>query len=126
MSSARVAVAIGLGLLLAGCASGIRPEVLARWVGRPAAALEQEWGPPTREVPDGDNRILIYEEVERRSSQRGGFEEQDPSNSRYAGAYERAARAAEEAYHAPRVYVRSYLFWVKPDGTIAHTAVRTP
>jgi len=39
-------VALGLALLLLGavaCSSGIRPEVLQGWVGRPATALERAW-----------------------------------------------------------------------------------
>jgi hypothetical protein len=119
----------GLGLvvaLAAGCGGGIRPEVLKGWVGRPAASLEKDWGAPTREVPDGDLRIMVYEEVEKqRTGNAGLFDQQDP------GGYSRdihheAQKAAERAYHAPRVYVRSYLFWVDREGKIVHTAVRTP
>jgi hypothetical protein len=119
----------GLGLvvsLAAGCGGGIRPEVLKGWVGRPAASLEKDWGAPTREVPDGELRIMVYEEVEKqRTGNTGLFDQQDP------GGYSRdihheAQKAAERAYHAPRVYVRSYLFWVDREGKIVHTAVRTP
>jgi hypothetical protein len=120
---------LGLGLavtLVAGCGGGIRPEVLKSWVGRPAAALEKDWGPATREVPDGDLRILVYEEVERaRDGKSSNFDQQDP------GGYSRdvhhqAQLAAERAYHAPRVYVRSYLFWVDREGKIVNSMVRTP
>jgi hypothetical protein len=119
---------VGLGLavaLVAGCGGGVRPEVLKGWVGRPAASLEKDWGPATREVPDGDLRILVYEEVERQRTRSTAFDQQDP------GGYSRdihhqAQRAAQEAYHAPRVYVRSYLFWVDREGKIVHSMVRTP
>ena len=55
MACTRRLVGLGLALTLAaGCGGGIRPEVLKGWVGRPAAALEKDWGPATREVPDGE------------------------------------------------------------------------
>jgi hypothetical protein len=113
-------------ILLAGCGGGIHPEALKAWVGRPAASLEKDWGPATREVPDGDLRILVYEEVERqRTGKSSEFDQQDP------GAYSKdihhqAQQAAREAYHAPRVYVRSYLFWVDREGKIVNSMVRTP
>lgn len=118
---------VGLGLAVAvgaatACSSGIRPEVLQGWVGRPAAALERAWGPATREVPDGDLRVLIYEEVERSTSRT--FE--NTATSRTGGTYAAAAVAAQEAYRPPTVYVRSYLFWVNRDGTIVNAMVRQP
>jgi hypothetical protein len=124
VSAFRLAVVLALGLAAAACAAGVHPEVLKAWVGRPATALEADWGPPTRETQDGDVRVLIYEEVERPSG-RTTFDDQDPSRSRGSG-YSAAAAAAAEAYKAPRVYVRSYLFWVTREGTIVHSAVRTP
>lgn len=124
MSAFRLAVTLALGLAAAACAAGVHPEVLKAWVGRPATALETDWGPPTRETQEGDLRILIYEEIERRSG-RTKFDDQDPSRSR-GGAYGLAHEAAAEAYKSPRVYVRSYLFWVNREGTIVHSAVRTP
>jgi hypothetical protein len=124
----RLGRVVGLGLavaLAAGCSSGgVRPEALKGWVGRPAATLEKDWGPATREVPDGDLRILVYEEVERQRTS-GVFDQQDPGG--YArDIHHQAQRAAQEAYHAPRVYVRSYLFWVDREGKIVHSMVRTP
>ena len=110
--------------LAAGCASGgIRPETLQAWVGRPGGALEKDWGPPTREVQDGETRILVYEEVERKST-KSVFDDADPSRAR--GGYGMAQLTANEAYRSPTVYVRSYLFWVNREGTIVHSAVRTP
>lgn len=118
-------VPLALALALAaGCASsGIRPEVLQAWVGRPAAALEKDWGPPTREVQDGETRILVYEEVERKST-KSTFDDADPARAR--GTYGVAQLAANEAYRSPTVYVRSYLFWVNREGRIVHAAVRAP
>lgn len=118
-------VPLALALALAaGCASGgVRPEVLQAWVGRPAAALEKDWGPPTREVRDGETRILVYEEVERKST-KSTFDDADPSRPR--GVYGIAQATANEAYRSPTVYVRSYLFWVNREGRIVHAAVRTP
>jgi hypothetical protein len=120
----RLAVTLALGLAAVACAAGVRPEALKAWVGRPATALETDWGPPTRETQDGDVRVLIYEEVERRSV-RTSFDDQDPSRTR-GSAYGQAYVAAAEAYKTPRVYVRSYLFWVNREGTIVQSAVRTP
>ncbi len=113
-------VALGLVVALAsGCASGVRPEALQAWVGRPAAALEKDWGPPTREVQDGEMRILIYEEVEKRAS--SAFQGT-------ASAFRRGATQADtdETYRSPTIYVRSYLFWVNREGTIVQSARRTP
>ena len=109
---------VGLALLaIAGCAGdGIRPEALQGWVGRPAAALEQAWGPPTRQVRDGDRRLLVYEEIAQ--STRRDFE--TPVASRYGpppGAYDP---------QSVRVYVRSYLFWVSGAGVIEQATRRDP
>src|SRR5262249_26325989 len=51
--------------LLACNRGGLPPEKVEAWIGRPAADLEREWGPPTKEVTDAGQRVLIYEEVER-------------------------------------------------------------
>jgi len=90
-------------------------------VGRPAAALRQEWGPPTREVEDGALRILIYEQLDRQS----GADFQSitaPRGSRYTAAQTEAI----EGYRTLTVYVRSYLFWVNHEGTIVQSEVRQP
>lgn len=108
----------------AGCSGGaVQPEVLRAWVGRPAAALQQEWGPATREIVDGDLRILVYEQVEKRT----GSDFQSPTVGRTSGGPAALAQAqAAEAYRSPTVYVRSYLFWVNREGTIVHSDVRQP
>jgi len=135
MTTARVTLRLGLVVTLAlaaGCGgyTGLRPEALQKWVGRPATSLQKDWGPATREVEDGDLRILVYEEMQQKGSYyKGGFEteNQDPSRYRQGGAdYVAAAEAAQKAYRAPTVYVRSYLFWVDREGTIVNSAVRTP
>lgn len=114
-------LALALALVGAACASGIKPEALRAWIGRPAAELERDWGAATREVPDGDLRILVYEEVERRVGR--NFETTAAGRQ---DAYAAAAAAAQEAYRVPTVYVRSYLFWVNRDGTIVNSMVRQP
>ncbi len=121
MTDPRLRLLVGLVLALAtGCGGGITPAALkAAWEGRPAAALEKDWGPATRETPDGELRILIYEEVESKSSR--------PLEGAVS-AFRRGATPSEpdDKYRGPSIYVRSYLFWVNPQGTIVHTAVRTP
>ena len=114
---------LGLLVLLAlaaGCAHGITPEALkADWEGRPASALEKKWGPATRETKDGELRVLVYEEVEGKSPR--PFEGA-------ASAFKRGAinSSGEDKYLGPTLTVRSYLFWVNPQGTIVHTDVRLP
>jgi hypothetical protein len=113
-------LASGLG----GCGDKpIQPEVLQTWVGRPAATLEKDWGTATREVQDGDLRILIYEEVQKGKPLAFG---ESTSTSRFFGATGAAHVTATEVYRTPTVYVRSYLFWVNREGTIVNSAVRQP
>lgn len=108
----------------AGCSSGaVQPDVLRAWVGRPAAALQQEWGPATREIADGDLRILVYEQVEKRT---GTDFQSAPATGAIDGRAAYVQALAAEAYRSPTVYVRSYLFWVNPAGTIVHFDVRQP
>jgi hypothetical protein len=124
MRTRRALSSLGLAvaLAIAGCASeGLSPEVLRQWVGQPAAALEKDWGPPTREVPDGQMTILVYEELQGQSGGRTTFDEQEGPRSR--GSQELMPR---QVYVAPKVYVRSYLFWVDAGGRIVHSTVRTP
>ena len=103
---------------VSGCTGGVNREAVRAWVGRPAAALEKDWGPPTREVQDGDQRILVYEEIEKRSP---------PAFEGAASAFKRGdAQSPEGSYRGPAIYVRSYLFWVNRAGTIVHSDVRAP
>jgi hypothetical protein len=116
------ALALGLALLAGACSSAVRPEVLQAWVGRPASALRQEWGPPTREVAaDAGQRLWIYEQVERRT---GGTFATTQSASRWDDPAVR--QAAEDAARRATNYVRSYLFWVGPDGAVARAEIREP
>jgi hypothetical protein len=116
---------LGLFLLsVAGCAAGVRPEALQAWVGRPAAALEQEWGAPTRRVQDGEQQVLIYEEVER-AGQRG-FEPPADSPPLLTGTAGQWLAAHQASLRDPTVYARSYLFWVNREGTILRAVRRDP
>jgi hypothetical protein len=116
--------ALVLVLGVAGCGPvAIPPEVLQRYVGRPAADLKKDWGEPSREVPDGDLRILVYEEL--RESSPGDF--QNPRGTVYK------PRSSGTGLEAPSdrekgltVYVRSYLFWVNREGLVVRTTVREP
>jgi hypothetical protein len=107
--------------LVACTRGGLSPERVQAWVGRPAAELVREWGAPTKEVDDGGQRVMIYEEVERT---RGG-EFQKQVTARQAGSTE-AAAAANAAAQGPTTYVRSYLFWVDTAGKITRTQIRQP
>jgi hypothetical protein len=117
----RLALIVGLTALgLAACSrSGIPPEQVQAWAGRPAADLVREWGAPTKEVDDAGQRVLIYEEVERTQS---------PEFSREVSS---ATKAAGQGPAAPATigyasYVRSYLFWVDATGKITRTLIRHP
>jgi len=125
MRAGRFAVTLGAVLVVsAGCADkGVAPEDLRAWVGRPVATLEKDWGSATREVQDGDVRILIYEEV--RKGEPGKFNE-STAGSRFFGTSGAGHVQATEVYRTPTVYVRSYLFWVDPSGRIVNSAVRQP
>jgi hypothetical protein len=109
---------VGLG---AGCSVELGAADLQKWVGRPAATLRQEWGPPTREVVDGAQRVLVYEQLDRPIKRdfdtKGQPRERDPHYGQL-----RAIEAAER----PGVYVRSYIFWVDAEGAIVRTEVRQP
>jgi hypothetical protein len=113
----RLTVAL-LVALLAGCGGGIRPEALQKWVGRPAATLEKDWGTPTREATDGDLRVLIYEEVEtrRRTSSLDG--------TKTAVRRGEAQQSEQDLPRESTVSVRSYRFWVDAAGTIVRATVR--
>ena len=118
----RAALVVGFTALgLAACAHGLPPEQVQAWVGRPAGDLVRSWGAPTREVDDGGQRILIYEEMER--SQKLAFEKQ--VTARQAGSAA-AAEAENAAARGPTVYARSYLFWVDAAGAIVRAQIRQP
>jgi hypothetical protein len=108
-----------LGLLWGCASSGLRPDEVERWVGRPATALEKAWGPATREVPDQGLRLLVYEELENRraiSTQGGGTSTRSMQSS--------INTQANATAYPPQVYTRSYLFWVDTAGTIVRTDTR--
>lgn len=116
--------ALALLGLAGGCSSGaLRPADLQAWVGRPAATLERDWGPATREVEDGALRLLIYEQLERRSA--SDFQKDDQARQT-RGTYGAAQALAIEAARGPTVYARSYLFWVSREGAIVRADVREP
>jgi hypothetical protein len=94
--------------------------VLQGWVGKPADALRQDWGPATREIQDGETRILVYEQFERNTSD--DFTTQRP-NAR--NTYGRAQEQAD-ALRSPTVYARAYVFWVNREGIIVQSGVRRP
>ena len=116
---ALVLAATVLALIACERSTALRPEVLQRWVGRPAATLEKDWGPATREVTDAGQRVLIYEELDRASRE---------INTRGGGTSTRTMEPpvqteANKTAFGLKVYVRSYLFWVDTAGTIVRTEV---
>jgi len=116
---ALVLAATVLALIACERSTALRPEVLQRWVGRPAATLEKDWAPATREVKDAGQRVLIYEELDRASRE---------INTRGGGTTTRTMESAIQTQanataFGLKVYVRSYLFWVDPAGTIVRTEV---
>ena len=105
--------------MAAGCSSApISPEQLQTWVGRPIADIEREWGPATREVADGSQKILVYEHLESKS----GTDFQKPPEA--GGARRMAQQTANDAVRGPTVYARSYLFWVDAAGKIVRAELR--
>ena len=111
-------------VLLAGCvrSTAVRPEVLESFVGRPATALEKAWGPPSREVPDGGQRLLIYEQMDRRDAV-----DVARSDSTKRSATQNSVQTQTNATVNPgKVYARSYRFWVDAAGTVVRWAVHEP
>jgi hypothetical protein len=88
-------------------------------VGRPAADLVREWGPPTKEVDDAGQRVLVYEEVERTGSATFSRE----VSPRYSGGGGIAPPPSTVGYNS---YARSYLFWVDAAGKISRTQIHNP
>jgi hypothetical protein len=118
-----VATLIALGSLgLLACSRGGVPAAQVQaWVGRPAADLVKAWGAATREVDDGGQRILIYEEMERGKN----LDFERTVTARQAGGTT-AAEAANAAAQGGPVYARSYLFWVDASGAIVRAQIRQP
>jgi hypothetical protein len=115
----RTVAACLLTLGLAACKGGIPLEQIQAWQGRPAADLVREWGPPTREVDDAGQRVLIYEEVERTGS--ADFSRE--VSPRYSGGVGIAPPPSMVGYNS---YARSYLFWVDAAGKITKSLIRNP
>jgi hypothetical protein len=113
----RLTLVLALAVLGLAACGGVPPaQNIQPWVGRSAADLAREWGTPTRELPDKDQRILVYEEM---VQTRAKDLSQDTSR-RNAG-----------AGPAPSItnfssYARSYLFWVDASGKITEAKVREP
>jgi len=112
---------IGLTALgLTACArGGLPPERVQAWVGRPAAELVREWGAPTKEVDDGGQRLMVYDEIERGK----GLRFDQTVTAREAGSTS-AAKTANTSIQGPTVYARSYLFWVDAAGAIVRAQIR--
>jgi hypothetical protein len=121
MRRRRLVVALTVLGLSACTHGGLPPEKVQAWVGRPAGDLVRAWGAPTREVNDGGQQVLIYEEVERNQSL--PFDKR--ITVRDAGTTADAA-AANAAVQGPTVYARSYLFWVDAAGAIVRAQIRQP
>jgi hypothetical protein len=109
---------LGLGACSRG---GLPPEQVQAWVGRPAADLVKSWGAPTREVVDAGQRVLIYEEMEKNATL--NFERTVTARQVGGGA---AAAEANASALGPRVYARSYVFWIDAAGAIVRAQIRTP
>ncbi len=112
-------LALGLALIALGltaCGGVPPPHDVQPWVGRPATDLAREWGTPTRELMEGDQKILVYEEmVQTRTKDLS----QDTSK-RNVGAVPPPSAMGYSAY------ARSYLFWVDASGKITQTQIREP
>jgi hypothetical protein len=117
----RIALTVAALGLMACSRGGLPPEQIPAWVGRPATDLVREWGSPTKEVDDAGQRVLIYEEMEKKH----GVEFQKQVTTRQAGTADVAA-AANAAAQGPNSYARSYLFWVDAAGKITRTQIRQP
>jgi hypothetical protein len=109
---ALIVVLAALGLMACG---GVPPAVnIQHWVGRPAADLAREWGTPTRELPDGSQRILVYEEMVQTRT-KDLTQDQAKKN---------VGASPPPSVMGSTAYARSYLFWVDASGKITQTQVR--
>ena len=113
----RLALAVALTVLGLAACGGVPPaQNIQPWVGRSAADLAREWGTPTRELPDKDQRILVYEEMVQTQTKNLT---QDTSK-RNLGAVPPPSVMGYSAY------ARSYLFWVDGSGKITQAQIREP
>src|SRR5262245_40016669 len=115
----RTVAACLLALGLVACKGGIPAQQVQAWEGRPAADLVREWGPPTKEVEDAGQRVLIYEEVERTGTSSFSTE----VSPRYTGGGGIPPPQPTIGYNS---YARSYLFWVDAAGKITKSQTRNP
>jgi hypothetical protein len=115
----RAVAACLFALGLVTCQGGIPAQQVQAWEGRPAADLVREWGPPTKEVEDAGQRVLIYEEVERTGS--ASFSRE--VSPRYTGGGGIPPPPPTIGYTS---YARSYLFWVDATGKITKSQIRKP
>ena len=107
-----IVVLTTLGLMACG---GVPPPVnIQPWVGRPAADLAREWGTPTRELADGGQRILVYEEMVQTRT-RDLTQDQAKKN---------VGATPPPSVMGSSAYARSYLFWVDASGKITQAQVR--
>src|SRR5262245_37030028 len=119
MTRSRVLVGLLMLALVACNKGGLRPEQVEAWVGRPANDLIKSWGPPTREVQDNGQRVIIYEEME----QDANLPFEKTVSARTAGSAAAAEQANRDA-RGPARYARAYLFWIDAAGVIARTQIR--
>src|SRR5262245_58197423 len=94
---------VALGLVA--CKAGVPLEQGQAWEGRAAADLVRAWGTPTKELDDGGQKVLVYEEVERTGS--AAFSRE--VSPRYTGGGGIPPQQSTVGYTS---YARSYLFWV--------------
>ena len=113
----RVALGIAVTTLaLAACGGVPPPHDVQPWVGRPAADLAREWGAPTRELSDADQKILVYEEMVQTKTK----DLTQDQGKRNMGAVPPPSAMGISSY------ARSYLFWVDASGKITQVQIREP
>src|SRR5215831_1614073 len=113
----RLVLGIALTALALTACGGVPPaQDITPWVGRPAADLAREWGVPTRELTDADQKILVYEEMVQTRT-KDLTQDQSKKN---IGALPPPSAMGFSAY------ARSYLFWVDASGKITQVQIREP
>ena len=109
-----------VALGLAACkARRSRPSRSRPGWGGPPPTSSASGAPPTKEVDDAGQRVLIYEEIERT----GSAEFSREVSPRYSGGGGIAPPPSTVGYNS---YARSYLFWVDAAGKISRTQIRQP